>query len=107
MEEPKRLIPYSVHLREDIYKKLKAAAGDRKASSLVRDAITFIIEGDTAFDSGYKKGLRDAIDAVKAHKTASAISFGGATISESIVEKIEKMIPAQPKGKHGNKKATR
>ena len=40
--EPKRLIPYSVHLPEDIHKKLKAAAGDRKASALVRDAITLM-----------------------------------------------------------------
>jgi hypothetical protein len=107
MEEPKRLIPYSVHLREDIYKKLKAAAGDRKASALVRDAITFIVEGDDSFNSGYRKGLRDAIDAVNAHKTASAISFGGATISASIVEKIEKLLPATPKAKNGNKKTAR
>ena len=39
--EPKRLIPYSVHLPEDVYKKLKEAAGSRKASALVRDAIDF------------------------------------------------------------------
>ena len=31
--ETKRLIPYSVHLLEDIYKKLKAAAGERTSAS--------------------------------------------------------------------------
>ena len=39
----KRLIPYSVHLPEPIYAKLKKAAGERKASALVRDAITMMI----------------------------------------------------------------
>ena len=47
--ETKRLVPYSVHLREDIYLKLKAAAGQRKATALVRDAITLIVEGDDVF----------------------------------------------------------
>ena len=61
METTKRLIPYSVHLREDIYNKLKAAAGERKASGIVRDAITMIIEGDDAFNAGYNKAIRDAI----------------------------------------------
>jgi hypothetical protein len=107
MEEPKRLIPYSVHLREDIYLKLKAAAGDRKASALVRDAITFIVEGDDSFNSGYRKGLRDAIDAVNAHKTANLISFNGVTVSKSVTDKLERLIPATPKAKNGNKKTAR
>jgi hypothetical protein len=53
--EPKRLIPYSVHLPEEVHAKLKEAAGNRKASALVRDAITLIIEGDDEFNGGYNK----------------------------------------------------
>ena len=49
--EAKRLIPYSVHLPEDVYNKLKEAAGNRKASALVRDAITLIVEGDDEFST--------------------------------------------------------
>ena len=45
--EDNRLVPYSVHLKRDVYDKLKLAAGQRKASGLVRDAITLIIEGET------------------------------------------------------------
>ena len=56
--EPKRLIPYSVHLPEEVHAKLKEAAGNRKASALVRDAITLIIEGDDEFNGGYNKGVR-------------------------------------------------
>ena len=62
--ETKRLIPYSVHLREDIYLKLKAAAKERKATALVRDAITLIVEGDDAFNGGYNKAIRDVIAAM-------------------------------------------
>ena len=32
-----RMIPYSVHLREDVYLKLKEVAKDRKATALVRE----------------------------------------------------------------------
>jgi hypothetical protein len=50
-----------VHLPEDVYLKLKEAAGNRKASALVRDAITLIVEGDDEFNGGYNKGVRDCI----------------------------------------------
>jgi 3-methyl-2-oxobutanoate hydroxymethyltransferase len=45
MEASKRLIPYSVHLSESVYNALKEHAKGRKASSIVRDAITMILEG--------------------------------------------------------------
>lgn len=61
----KRLIPYSVHLPEDVYEKLKKAAERRQASALVRDAITMAIEGSSSFDSGYNKGVRDCIAILK------------------------------------------
>ena len=63
--ESKRLIPYSVHLPEEIYKKLKAAAGERKASALVRDAITVIVNGDDEFNGGYNKAVSDGINMPK------------------------------------------
>ena len=98
--EDNHLIPYSVHLRKDIHAKLKAAAGDRKASGLVRDAITLIIEGDTQFDGGYKKGLRDAMDIISKNDKASNIAFNGETVAEGLIVQIEKLIPKEkPNGK--------
>lgn len=84
METKQRLIPYSVHLREDIYNKLKAAAKDRKATALVRDAITMIVEGDDAFNAGYNKGVRDAIEEIYEDDIASRIHFDDEVISNRL-----------------------
>ena len=104
--ESNRLIPYSVHLKRDVYDKLKAAAGDRKASALVRDAITLIVEGDDAFNGGYNKGVRDAIAVVNDHHHASTIAIDGESIAEQLVGELEEMIVSQApmKGKTDGKK---
>jgi hypothetical protein len=103
--ETKRLVPYSVHLREDIYLKLKAAAGQRKATALVRDAITLIVEGDDVFNGGYNKGLRDAIAVIKENERASSISIDGESIADILSKQIEAMILNQAVGvKNGKKK---
>jgi hypothetical protein len=104
--EAKRLVPYSVHLREDIYLKLKEAAGQRKATALVRDAITLIVEGDDVFNGGYNKGLRDAISVIQENESASSISVGGESIADILSRQIEAMILNQSVGgKDGKKKA--
>jgi hypothetical protein len=102
--EDNRLIPYSVHLRKDIYDKLKLAAGQRKASALVRDAITMLVEGDDAFNSGYNKGIRDAILEIYEDEIASRIHFDDEVISNRLVARLELMIVSQnPKGKKNGK----
>ena len=104
--EANRLVPYSVHLREDIYLKLKEAAGQRKATALVRDAITLIVEGDDVFNGGYNKGLRDAISVIQENESASSISVGGESIADILSRQIEAMILNQSVGgKDGKKKA--
>ena len=105
--ESTTLIPYSVHLRRDIHAKLKAAAGDRKAAGLVRDAITSYIEGGSLFDSGYKAGLMDAIAMLSKDDTANSIAYKGKTVSISLTAKLKAMIPVTPKAKNGNKKTSR
>lgn len=87
--EEKRLVPYSVHLREDIYKKLKIAAGERKASGLVRDAITMIIEGDDAHTSGYNKGIQDAIKVINADSTVTGLVINGHNVGKTLVENVK------------------
>jgi predicted DNA-binding protein len=92
MEASKRLIPYSVHLTPEIYEKLKELAQERKASKLVRDAITMIIKGKGDFDSGYNKGIMDAIDAVAAHHAAHRISFDETSVADSIIDQLEILL---------------
>ena len=102
--ESTTLIPYSVHLRPDIHAKIKVAAGERKAASLVRDAITSYIEGSSLFDGGYKAGLLDAIAIIKKNHSANNVAVGGETVAEILIEQLSSKIPT--KAKNGNKKTT-
>jgi hypothetical protein len=89
METGKRLIPYSVHLSEDVYLALKSHAQDRKASSMVRDAITMLLEGGKPFDSGYNQAIRDVVRLVGKHDQANAISWHEVTIADDLIEEIK------------------
>jgi len=93
--ESKRLVPYSVHLPEHVHSKLKEAAGSRKASGLVRDAITLIIEGDDAFNGGYNKAIRDAISVIKENQSASTISVDGESIADRLAGDLSEMLITQ------------
>ena len=105
--ESKRLIPYSVHLPEEIYKKLKAAAGERKASALVRDAITIIIEGDDEFNGGYNKAIRDVISTLHDDQWCKVIGIEGQSFAYYLEEQIFPMLVSQnTKGKSNGKKKT-
>jgi hypothetical protein len=91
----KRLVPYSVHLREDIYLKLKEFAKDRKATALVRDAITMIVEGDDAFNGGYNKAVRDIMAVIEQDQWCKAIGVDQVTIAEHLNKTLEQMILPQ------------
>jgi hypothetical protein len=93
--ESKRLIPYSVHLREDIYLKVKEAAKDRKATALVRDAITMMIEGNDEFNAGYNKAIRDVISAIHEDNYCNLIGLKEVTLAEYIEELLVPMIVHQ------------
>jgi len=106
--ESKRLIPYSVHLPEEIYKKLKAAAGERKASALVRDAITLIIEGDDSFNGGYNKAVRDVINTLHEDQWCKVLGIEGQSLAYYLNHLLSPMLVSQnTKGKANakNKKA--
>lgn len=104
--ERTKMIPYSVHLPEDVYLKLKAAAGARKASALVRDAITIIINGDDEFNGGYNKAIADAMNVVDEEPTCARISVDGISIAERINSLLVDMIILQnTKAKNAKKKA--
>jgi len=102
--ETKRLIPYSVHLPEDVYLKLKEAAGNRKASALVRDAITLIVEGDDEFNGGYNKGVRDCIRMIQQNELCKAIGYYEDTLAKILSDQIEELIVNQNVKGRGNGK---
>ncbi len=105
--EAKRLIPYSVHLPEPVYKKLKEAAGNRKASALVRDAITLIVDGDDEFNGGYNKAIRDVISMFHEDQYCNVLGIEGQSLAYYLEGMVLPMIVSQnTKGKsNGNKKA--
>lgn len=82
-----KLIPYSVHLPPALHKKLKAAAKDRKASGLVRDALTAMLENRGQYEQGYEAGLLAALEAVKVHPLLHSLQWQGESMSE-IVERL-------------------
>ena len=98
--ETKRLIPYSVHLREDIYHKLKEAAEGRKASGMVRDAITMYLEGGDAFAAGYDKGIHEAMILIQSDDMSQRVAVDGKPFSMHLGDKLEMKLGAN----HGNKK---
>jgi hypothetical protein len=92
MEKNKRkLIPYSVYLPEDYYDKIREHAKNRKASSLVRDAICMILDGDDSFRAGYNKAVKDAIKIVSGCKEIQNLSIHKKYVKEILNEQIEQL----------------
>lgn len=105
--ESKKLIPYSVHLPPEIHSKLKEAAGNRKASGLVRDAITLIVEGDDEFNGGYNKAVRDVMSLLHEDQWCTSLGIEGQSLAYYLEDLIAPLIvPQNTKGKlNGKKKA--
>lgn len=86
-----RLIPYSVHLPETIYKKIKDAAGERKASGMVREAIINFVEGSSLFDQGHNSAL-DAINKkVYKNKVLNSIAYDGMTVAQIVEQELNQL----------------
>jgi hypothetical protein len=87
--ETKKLVPYSVYLPVEQFDRLKLAAKDRKASSIVRDAIAMILDGSDLFTSGYNKGIKDAAKVVYDCEEAQMIAIKGKDLGALLAEKID------------------
>ena len=85
----KNLVPYSVYLPVEMHVKLKEAARTRKASVLIRDAISMIIEGNDAFTSGYNKAIKDASKLVYDCPEAQMIAIKGKDLGSILTNQIE------------------
>lgn len=84
----KRLIPYSVHLPEHIYHKIKEFAGSRQAAGVIRDAITSFCEGSTLYDKGFNSGLDALAKRIDNNKVANSLAFNGETMAALIAREI-------------------
>jgi hypothetical protein len=88
---PKKLIPYTVYLPEDQYNKLKKYAKERKASSVIRDAISSFLSGGDLHLTGYNKGIQDAFRAVSEVDEVKMLSIYGDPLCRILERKLEDM----------------
>jgi predicted transcriptional regulator len=86
--DTKKLIPYSVYIPDDLYQKLKLLAKERKASVLIRDAISMALDGNDAFTSGYNKGIKDAAKIVYENPEAQMIAVKGKDLGSILTDQI-------------------
>jgi hypothetical protein len=84
-------VPYSLYLPPDLHSKLTAIAQRRKASELVRNAITMIIEGNDAYTSGYNKAIKDAAQLVYDCEEAQMIAIKGKDLGSILTQRIESL----------------
>lgn len=89
--DAKKLVPYSLYLPQEHIAKLKEAAKDRKASALIRDAISLILDGGDAYNSGYNKAIRDAAKIVYDNPEAQMIAIKGKDLGSILTQQIESL----------------
>lgn len=86
-----KLVPYSVYLPREYYDKIKELAKERKASSVVREAIMMIIDGNDEYKSGYNKALRDAIKVIDNNKDVGIVALRGKYIADVLADDINQL----------------
>jgi predicted transcriptional regulator len=89
--EAKKLVPYSVYLPREYHDKLKEIAKERKASAMIRDAITMLLDGDDTYRSGYNKGLRDAAKVVYECEEAQMVAVKGRDLGAILTDRINEL----------------
>lgn len=87
----KKLIPYSVYLPQKYHDKIKELAKERKASSMIRDAICMILDGGDAYKSGYNQGLRDSVKQIDALKEIEVIAIRGRYLNDILADAITEL----------------
>jgi hypothetical protein len=87
--DSKKLVPYSVYIPQEYYLKLKAAAKERRASVLIRDAIMMICDNQDSYKLGYNRGVADAAKVVYDCEEAQMIAVKGKDLGSILAEKID------------------
>lgn len=91
--EERKLIPFSFYLPRDQHAKLKELAKERKASTLVRDAIAMLLDGSNdQFAAGYNQGIRDAAKVVYECKEAQMVAVQGRDVGAILADQINELM---------------
>lgn len=85
----KKLIPYNLYLYSEHVDKLKKMAGQRKASSMIRDAVSMMLDGKDEYSAGYNRALKDVADLVNQCKEIEVIAIRGKYLSDVLIDQIE------------------
>jgi len=91
MDAKLKKVPYSVYLPPELHSKLTEVAKRRKASEMVRNAITMIIEGNDAYTSGYNKAIKDAAQLVYDCEEAQMVAIKGKDLGSILTSRIESL----------------
>jgi hypothetical protein len=70
---------------------LRELAKRRQASSLIRDAISSILDGGDIFSAGYNRGLKDAAEVIYKCKEAQMIAVNGRDLGVVLSEQIQSL----------------
>lgn len=92
-----KLKPYSVYLPIEYYDRIRDLAKQRKASALVRDAITMALDGGDAYSSGYNKALRDVVKTIDDCKEIEHIAIRGKYLNDILADQVKQL--EMPSGK--------
>ena len=87
----KKLVPYNLYLYTEHVDKLKKMAGQRKASSLVRDAVSMMLDGKDEYYAGYNRALSDSVSVINSCKEIEHIAVRGVQISDILADQIKAM----------------
>jgi len=87
----KKLVPYNLYLYSEHVDKLKKLAGQRKASSLIRDAVSMMLDGKDEYSAGYNRGLQDSIDIVDKCKEIEFIAIHGRYLADILIGEIREL----------------
>jgi predicted transcriptional regulator len=85
-----KLIPYSIHLKPEIYSKIKEAAGERRASEVIRNAITMYLQNEESYMAGFNDGYNRASEEIRHHPVAQSIGWRGEQLSELLSNFLQK-----------------
>ncbi len=87
----KKLVPYNLYLHIEHVEMLKKLAAERKASSLIREAISMMLDGKDEYSSGYNRALKDAAEEVQKCKQITFISISGEPVADILSNRIIKL----------------
>lgn len=80
-----------MYLYSDQVDKLKKMAKDRKASALIRDAVSMVLEKKDQYSAGYNRGLQDSTKVIKDVKEVKMLAINGKTLDKVLAEKISEL----------------